>query len=209
MKVYIGPHKNYIGPYQIAEKILFWKNKNTDDVVYDFGDFLANIKPLVKLCEWVESKRTRTIKVKIHDYDTWNMDNTLAHIILPMLKQLREHKHGAPFVDLEDVPEHLHPSEPGNEFVTDEKHFERWEWALGEMIFAFESNFNDWEEQFWKVKPEIDWDALSQKIMDEDKLVEMKWKARGECDWDGMKAYHTRISNGFRLFGKYYESLWD
>ena len=30
-------------------------------------------------------------------------------------------------------------------------------------------------------------------------------------DWDmeGMKAEQERISNGFRLFGKYYESLWD
>ena len=28
-------------------------------------------------------------------------------------------------------------------------------------------------------------------------------------DQDGVKAEQKRISNGFRLFGKYYESLWD
>jgi hypothetical protein len=28
-------------------------------------------------------------------------------------------------------------------------------------------------------------------------------------DWDGMKAQQARITNGFRLFGKYYEGLWD
>ena len=28
-------------------------------------------------------------------------------------------------------------------------------------------------------------------------------------DWEGRKAYQERISNGFRLFGKYYENLWD
>jgi len=28
MKVKIGPYTNYIGPFQIAEKILFWKDKN-------------------------------------------------------------------------------------------------------------------------------------------------------------------------------------
>jgi hypothetical protein len=28
-------------------------------------------------------------------------------------------------------------------------------------------------------------------------------------DWEGMKAEQARITNGFRLFGKYYEGLWD
>ena len=28
-------------------------------------------------------------------------------------------------------------------------------------------------------------------------------------DQEGMKAEQERISNGFRLFGKYYEALWD
>jgi hypothetical protein len=28
-------------------------------------------------------------------------------------------------------------------------------------------------------------------------------------DWDYDMAYQARISNGFRLFGKYYEGLWD
>jgi hypothetical protein len=30
-----------------------------------------------------------------------------------------------------------------------------------------------------------------------------------KCDYEGMKVVQTRISNGFRLFGKYYEGLWD
>ena len=28
-------------------------------------------------------------------------------------------------------------------------------------------------------------------------------------DLKGAKAYQKRITNGFRLFGKYYENLWD
>jgi hypothetical protein len=28
-------------------------------------------------------------------------------------------------------------------------------------------------------------------------------------DWEGRKAYEARIQNGFRLFGKYYQNLWD
>jgi hypothetical protein len=30
-----------------------------------------------------------------------------------------------------------------------------------------------------------------------------------KCDYDGMKVVQERITNGFRLFGKYYEGLWD
>ena len=46
----------------------------------------------------------RNIKVHIDPYDTWNMDSTLSHIILPMLIQVRETKHGSPVIDDEDVP---------------------------------------------------------------------------------------------------------
>ena len=30
-----------------------------------------------------------------------------------------------------------------------------------------------------------------------------------KCDYDGMNLVHERIRNGFRLFGKYYQGLWD
>ena len=41
MKVFIGDYVNFFGPYQIAEKILFWKDKYEDDIVHDFGKWLA------------------------------------------------------------------------------------------------------------------------------------------------------------------------
>jgi hypothetical protein len=30
-----------------------------------------------------------------------------------------------------------------------------------------------------------------------------------KCDYDAMKVVEARIQNGFRLFGKYYQALWD
>jgi hypothetical protein len=30
-----------------------------------------------------------------------------------------------------------------------------------------------------------------------------------ECDYEGMKVVEDRIQNGFRLFGRYYQNLWD
>jgi hypothetical protein len=61
--------------------------------------------------DWVNwlwfDRRTQTVKVRIDRWDTWSMDDTLAPIILPMLVQLKETKHGAPIVDDEDVPKEL------------------------------------------------------------------------------------------------------
>ena len=102
MKVYIGPYKNWIGPYQLANMIPFISEDTSEKI----GDWLS--KTWVNdFCEWYYSKLKRKIKVRIDKYDTWSMDNTLALIILPMLKQLKETKHGSPLVDDEDVPEHM------------------------------------------------------------------------------------------------------
>jgi len=30
-----------------------------------------------------------------------------------------------------------------------------------------------------------------------------------QCDYDAIRVIETRIQNGFRLFGKYYQGLWD
>jgi hypothetical protein len=157
-----------------------------------------------------DSSKEQKISVRIDKWDTWTMDNTLAHIVFPMLKQLRETKQGAPFTDDEDAPEHLRTSAAPpikNDWDTDDNHFKRWDWILDEMIFAFESKLTDWDEQFWTVKPELDFDKRPE---DEGKdVTPVRWKQIGECNWEARDAYQARITNGFRLFGKYYEHLWD
>jgi len=143
-------------------------------------------------------KKQRKIKVRIDNYDSWNMDDTLAHIILPMLKQLNETKHGAPFVDDKDVPEELRSTsapEKENEWDLDDNHFKRWDWVLNEMIWAFEQKTKDfWEEQYYKYEDDPN-ELLGLKLV---------WS-----DDEGRKAHQERMSNGFRLFGKYYENLWN
>jgi hypothetical protein len=202
------------------------------DWVHDFGEWLAHgdVKPdpevggtyslfdedrhitlLYKFLMWVEDKKTRKIKVRIDPYDTWSLDHTLGLIALPMLKQLQATKHGSPWVDDEDVPENLRsgaapPKE--NDYDTDDNHHLRWDWVIGEMIFAFETKcgeLEDWQDQFHTGKREMRFKKL------ENGNSEM---VRGEGDTshfdaEGQKAYQERISNGFRLFGKYYEGLWD
>jgi hypothetical protein len=148
-----------------------------------------------------DERETIGTQIIIHPYDTWNMDHTLALIILPMLKQLKETKHGAPAVEFQDVPEELHPSaeEITNLYHgdTDKNYFKRWDYVLDEMIWAFEQKCrDDWEADYYKME-----EGAGDGFPGGYKLV---WE-----DPEGRKAHQERISNGFRLFGKYYENLWD
>lgn len=165
-------------------------------------------------------RREQKVKVKIDPWDTWGMDTTLGHIALPMLKQLRATKHGAPVVDVEDVPDHLRPTseeleEYNKDGTTDDKFFERWDWVLGEMIFAFESLQEDWEEQFRSgeidmVSVPLNWSGEEVDELDADMYrMDDGPNHTYTVDYEGMREYQERISNGFRLFGKYYLCLWD
>jgi hypothetical protein len=164
MKIYMGPYTTWIGPYQIAEKILFWKDKYKDDSVHALGDWLAESKWLVAACQWIENKKSRKVKIRIDKYDTWSMENTLSQIILPMLIQLNATKHGAPYVEDKDVPKELRSTNAGpkeNEWDTDSNHFKRWEWVMNEMIWTFEQlNDDNNDAQFHSGESEILWQAL-------------------------------------------------
>jgi hypothetical protein len=189
MKVYYSNYRNHwISPYTILEKVFFWREIEYDEPLIDrlskiilpfstgLQNFLNFIHPQIQY-------------VKIDRWDTWNMDGTLAVIILPMLKQLRAEKHGSGLVDLEDVPESMRYTttedyesqytfdfyrEPDLQKVQCDIH-DRWDWVLDEMIFAFEY-----------------------KIDEDNGGIDKDWKNNYE-----------RVQNGFRLFGKYYQNLWD
>ena len=209
MKVYIGPYKKWWGPYQIANLIPFISEDTSEKI----GDWLA--KTWVNdICEWIHSKQERKIKVRIDRYDTWSMDHSLALIILPMLKQIKETKHGSPYVDNEDVPAHMrHTLSKGpDDYETEDRwiHY-KWDWVLNEMIWAFETHLNEaWEDQFRNGDPDIDWDLVSGIEGEESAMYKMKQKNPDYwVDYVKIREYNDRIDNGFRLFGKYYRNLWD
>jgi hypothetical protein len=223
MKVYISNYRNHwLSPYHILEFVCFWEKNN--DVFYNLEDkpnapyekwvnFLDPIcKAIAKVMDVIHPK---VDYVKIDYWDTWSMDHTLGKIALPMLKQLKDKKHGSPCVDDEDVPEELKStSAPAkeNEWDIDDNHFKRWDWVMDEMIFAFDHHINkEWEEAYRS--GEFD-----------HKSVACKWDENGKpklfrleegpnhtykADYEGMKVVEDRIKNGFRLFGKYYQALWD
>ena len=220
MKIYISNYRyHWISPYTIIENIFFW----TDWSKCGRNKGVIEDKDYVDHPEWVERWANRItpistairvvldfihppIKyVKIDRWDTWSMDHTLAHIILPMLKQLSETKHGAPYTEDEDVPEYLrsHMAQPKeNEWDTDSLHFMRWDWILAEMIWAFEQELKDDDEhQFFDDSEcgdeKFPWDKDGQYL------------SKIKVDNEGLEAHQKRKANGFKLFGKYYQNLWD
>ena len=241
MKIYISKYRDHwISPYTMLEYLFFWtewskcgrwtteqalEDASREKSLYvehpEWVDRWADrLEPISRGIQWVLDRvHPRIQYVKIDRWDTWSMDHTLAPIILPMLKQLQATKHGAPFVDDEDVPEHLRSTAAPakeNEWDTDANHFLRWDWALDEMIFAFEHKVDDsWEDEFRE--GEIDWVTVpvdkdgNEVPKGEHKYYQMKDGPNHtyKCDYEGMEKVQARMKNGFRLFGKYYEALWD
>jgi hypothetical protein len=237
MKVYINRYKDHwISPYTMLDYAFWWtdwskcaRDKSIRSIEEErnyierpewterWSDYLT---PISRAIQWAWDRVDPKIDyVKIDRWDTWSMDHTLGQIALPMLRQLKRDKHGAPLVDDEDVPEHLRstaapPKE--NEYDTDDNHFLRWDWVMDEMIFAFEHRLDDsWEDEFRSGEIDMLWVPVDRDGNEVPKgdhnFYQMKRgpKDTYKCDYEGMKKVQARIDNGFRLFGKYYQALWD
>jgi len=138
MKILISNYRNnWFSPYRILEPL---------EKIFKGYDAYLNEPPifLQKFCEglqkFLDVVHPRVEYVKIDKYDTWNMDVTLAHVILPMLRQLKETKQGAPIVSDEDVPDEIKSMNAPrieSDWDIDEFYFKRWDYVLDEMIWSF------------------------------------------------------------------------
>jgi len=231
MRVKIGKYIHWYNTHRIEDKYLKWRHKkpawDIDERDHDWID-----KTVMKLLDgWqnvlhytinqIQKRRERKIKVHVDRWDTWNANETLAHVILPVLKKIREDKQGAPFVDSKDVPKELRPKKltkkQKENGEVDDKHFERWDWVLGEMIFAFECMVDDsWEDQFFSGESHIVWtkvDIEGNEVDDDHDGMIYYRMGRGpndtfHFDKEGYDKFSKRIDEGLRLFGKYYRGLW-
>lgn len=164
----------------------------------------------------------RNIKVEIEKFDTWNLDTTLAFIILPALVQLRDSKMGVPaeFVDIGGASYDVQES---FDFYKDshDEHFdksvERWNDVLDKMIWSFEQLvLNDYEQKYHYGQPKYDWvKTPSQQLNPINNLMEDMYQmvdTNPDEHWydiEGHSEHERRIQEGLELFGKYYKHLWD
>lgn len=212
MKVFLGKYTNFIGPYQIAEMLLFWLDKDNEEHaerIHNLGSKLAENPDgtdtrLTRICQWVQNKKKRVEFVHIDKYDVWGMDHTLALIIHPMLLKLKTQKHGYGFIDNKDVPKELRSTARGarqginNKWDWDNYAEARYSWMMDELIWTFEQltdeNATDKFYDHSESSKEKDFNKSIQKL---------------KVDQVGLQAHEDRIANGLRLFGKYFRTLWD
>ena len=215
MRVYLNkPKDHWLSPYTILEKVFFWREIEFDEPIIE--RWKNRLEPFCQgLAKVLNVIHPKIDYVKIDYWDTWSMDHTLSRMILPMLKQLKDTKHGSPMVDDADAPEELRstsapPKE--NEWDTDDFIHVRWDWVLNEMIFAFTCLVDDsWEDAF--CSGEFDHLSVPCEWDENGKVTMYRWdhgpNHTFKCDYDGMKVVQDRIQNGLRLFGVYYQALWD
>lgn len=168
-----------------------------------------------------KSLKERKIDIRIDRWDTWNMNSTLALIITPMLEQLKSTKQGTPFTDDVDAPERFQGEAVNKEDgdigdISDIGYNQdRWDWILDEMIWAFKQQNDETEyDTFFHNR-----DQLKMNFVKDDKYkgcsrIEFDYQKDPDkpayyTDDEAIKAYEARKSNGYRLFGKYFEALWD
>ena len=159
----------------------------------------------------------RPVQVEISEQDCWSLDHTLALVIAPALKKLKEIQHGAPYVDPSDVPERLRPQSVGRQLDLGFKcyqNFEEYEHDVSEVYEEHrkmnearaaaeegtdETHFERWDWVF----DEMIW-AFEQIVRESDWDIYM-----AATDLLEIQQHELRVANGLRLFGKYYRGLWD
>lgn len=192
MKVYIGPYYRNWNFSSVLNRIydfifvviayeVHWgmREKIKQNInKYTFGIFETIFNGIDN---YLINRNVRKIKIHIDGYDTWNLDNTLSLIAVPLLKKFTKYTSGA-FVDKKDVPrevrKYIYKTYGKNKY-----NFKLWEWIVEEMIWAHE-----------------------QIIDEESDRVFFKGNS---FDKEGFMKFNKRIDNGLILFGKYYRNLWN
>lgn len=160
----------------------------------------------------------RKISVRIDRHDTWGMYGDLAHIIHPLLIELKHKKQGSPscMPAFEEQSNHKYPQlcfdfyEKGDKDADDLGH-KQWSDIMDKMIWSFEQVLNeDRDDQFHSGNI----DFQTKPIYDAKGKITSYELIRGPNDTSsfdvvGYKEYYKKINEGLELFGKYYMSLWD
>ena len=167
-------------------------------------------------------KGYRKVDIHIDHYDTWNMDNTLASIIYPMLIQLKATKHGVPS-EFAEVGGESYESQDSFDFYKEntDKLFEEknkeWDDILDKMIWSFQQLAHDnYDDKYHHGTPKYDWEETDTLYPNPvtgkpEPTYKMVDKNPDEHWYDhiGHKLHEDRMQEGFELFGKYFRSLWD
>ena len=163
----------------------------------------------VRIENFPEANEERKIEVVVHDFDVYSADQTLAIVILPVLRKLKEANAGAPFVRNEDVPKELQRPNDVEDHEIDDNWYDRWRYVLDEMIWSLEQVLDDWESRFYSGEVDM---SFNEKTHDDEgnPLAEFVLGPNHTFVFDekGYAEYEKRIDRGLTLFGRYFRALW-
>lgn len=175
----------------------------------------------VKIGPYPNGNRKRKVDVQIDRYDTYGMDHTLALIILPMLVQLRNTKHGIPH-EFAQVGGEDYDSQESFDFYKESvnesfnKGCDRWDEVLDKMIWSFQQLIDDdYDSKYHHGDIDFEFRELDEKIhnpLSGKDEVAHEMINRNKNHWYdhiGHHAHEARIQEGLELFGKHFRSLWD
>lgn len=169
----------------------------------------------VNIGRYPKKDNKRKIDIHIDPYDTYSADHTLALIILPILLQFKQEKHGVPS-EFADVGGEDYAHQMSFDFYQ-ETHSEsfdesckKWDDILDHMIWAFmEIAKDDYQDKYHHGHPDFNF-VKDQVHPTYGQLYRMNnnnpdyW-----VDYDGIRLHEERIQQGIDLFAKYYKNLWD
>lgn len=163
----------------------------------------------------------RKVKIQIEKFDTWNLDSTLALIILPALMQLKATKHGVPG-EFADVGGEEHSCQESFDFYKETHNdafdlgAEKWEETLDKMIWSFQQlAIEDYNEKYSHGEIDISFEKSDHQFPNPiTGVMEPTFTMKNNnpdhwIDFEGLHLHEQRIQEGLELFGKYYRTLWD
>lgn len=208
MKIFLGNYNDYIGPYQLAQKLLFWKDKNSSQV-NDLGHFLKHGYVLSE-----EEKR---------EEDEKNFSSFFTFI------DFLENENKKPSTKLNDFCEWVYSKLKRIEFVHIDK-YDTWnmDHSLAKIIHPMLLKLKETKQG----SPNVDLEDVPEYLRPSDS--QYNYYEEGKLDiyfhdrWDyvvdtmiyafnaiskqldeGDDYYEPEtIKEGLRLFGKYYQDLW-
>lgn len=149
----------------------------------------------VNIGPYLEEDKKRKVKIKVHGYDSWSADSTLAMIIAPVLKELRDQPYGYPSQFEQEDDE------------TGEKGTAAWVEVIDKMIWAFEQCNINYVDDYCTG----DHDRYFKPC--EDNPEYSTWEKGPnhtfKMDMQGIAAHEEKMQEGFDLFAKYYRNLWS
>lgn len=208
MKIFLGNYNDYIGPYQLAQKLLFWKDKNSSQV-NDLGHFLKHGYVLSE-----EEKK---------EEDERNFSSFFTFI------DFLENENKKPSTKLNDFCEWVYSKLKRIEFVHIDK-YDTWnmDHSLAKIIHPMLLKLKETKQG----SPNVDLEDVPEYLRPSDS--QYNYYEEGKLDiyfhnrWDyvvdtmiyafnaiskqldeGDDYYEPEtIKEGLRLFGKYYQDLW-